>query len=365
MRIRLRNWITSPKRRSTAGSAAFGGLLWLIAIVLFCAPFLRTRDNIGSEAGDWARDKDKDIPFAEDVANYEAAHGTGLAAAIAKASDEYFGQRNPLEVAKTGAKYPLRADGVIDIARLVNGQEEYVLHCIGCHGVNGDGGGPAARYLNPRPRNFRKGLFKFTSTEAGARPQRRDLFQTITRGLAGSAMPEFRLLSEEKRLDLVEYVRWLGLRGEFEQAMLDDAYENEELPDAAEYAQIVNKRWNPENLRSIYPGALETDRNAASVEHGRALFNDSSKGSCFSCHGAGGRGDGPTAGDYKDDWGYPLRPRDLTLGMFRAGAEGADLYRTISAGIKGSPMGSFSGALAPQEIWDLVHFVQSLSKKGS
>ena len=28
-------------------------------------------------------------------------------------------------------------------------------------------------------------------------------------------------------------------------------------------------------------------------------------------------------------------------------------------------MGSFEGALTPQEIWDLVHFIQSLSKQES
>ena len=53
----------------------------------------------------------------------------------------------------------------------------------------------------------------------------------------------------------------------------------------------------------------------------------------------------------------------MTAGTFRAGSEGVDLHRSIAAGIKGTPMGSFEGALTPQEIWDLVHFIQSLSKK--
>ena len=81
---------------------------------------------------------------------------------------------------------------------------------------------------------------------------------------------------------------------------------------------------------------------------------------CVSCHGPEGRGDGPNADAYEDDWGYPIRPRDLTAGVFRAGSEGADLYRTIAVGITGTPMSSFAGALEPEEIWDLVHFVQSL-----
>jgi len=55
-------------------------------------------------------------------------------------------------------------------------------------------------------------------------------------------MPEFRLVNEEKRWDLVEYVRWLSMKGEFEQMMLDDAFENEELPEAAEISEIIIKR---------------------------------------------------------------------------------------------------------------------------
>jgi mono/diheme cytochrome c family protein len=351
------------RRRAAAarrGSAAMAGLFWMLALALFVVPFLRARDDIGSYENDFTRDTvadsdtDKlDVPFADDVANYEQQVAPGLAAHIAAASEHYFGLESPW----------LRDTGAVEFLRIPSGKQNFEIHCVGCHGATGDGGGPAARYLDPRPRNFRKGLFKFTSTDAASRPQRRDLFQTITRGLAGSSMPEFRLVNEEKRWDLVEYVRWLSMKGEFEQMMLDDAYENEELPDAAEISEIIIKRWHPANLRSIFPGVNETPNDAASAERGAKLFNDVAKGSCYSCHGTGGKGDGPTAGDYEDDWGYPIRPRDLTAGTFRAGSEGVDLYRTIAAGIKGTPMGSFEGALTPQEIWDLVHFIQSLSKK--
>lgn len=347
----------APRRR---GNALLSGVLWIAALLLFVVPYLRDRDSIGSYEGDFTRDvkadddKDKiDLPFSTDVADYEAQHGKGLAEAIAKGSEEFFG----LESAW------LRDSGSVEPLRIPSGKLNYEIHCVGCHGAIGDGAGPAARHLNPRPRNFRLGKFKFTSTDASSRPQRRDLFQTITRGLAGSAMPEFRLVNEEKRWDLVEYVRWLSMKGEFEQMMLDQAWEEEEIPNAKELADIVVHRWHPSNLRPIFPGVNETPNDAASVERGRALFTDVAKGSCFSCHGKEGRGDGPTAGDYEDDWGYPIRPRDLSAGTFRAGSESVDLYRTIAAGIKGTPMGSFAGALTSEETWDLVHFIQSLSHK--
>jgi mono/diheme cytochrome c family protein len=350
---------TSPyERRRAARDPLRGGvslalLFWLGAAALFVLPLLRRRDDIGPTAGDFGRDE-ADVPYDEDVANYEKDHGPGLGAVLSQASEQYFGIESPW----------LRDTGAIDFYRIPSGKLNFEIHCVGCHGANGDGGGPAARYLDPRPRNFRKGLFKFSSTESAARPQRADLFQTITRGLAGSSMPEFRLVNEEKRLDLVEYVRWLAMKGEFENLCLNDAYEDEELPSAdglRDNAELVIRRWLPSNLRTVFPGSAETERGQASIDRGRALFTDPTKGSCFSCHGREGRGDGPAAGDFKDDWGYPIRPRDLTAGTFRAGAQGSDLYRTIAVGIKGTPMASFAGALKPDEIWDLVHFVQSLS----
>jgi mono/diheme cytochrome c family protein len=343
----------SSPRPPLRGGAGLGLLFVLAGLALFALPFLRERDSIGVLAGDFGRNLETDFPFDADVAEYEQERGSGIAQAIAESSERYFG----LESAW------LRDSGAVEPLRLPSGRQNYEIHCVGCHAPNGDGGGPAARFLNPRPRNFRRGLFKFTSTPAGARPQRRDLFQTITRGLAGSAMPEFRLVNEEKRWDLVEYVRWLAMKGEFEELMLSGAWEDEELPDAAEMADLVLSRWLPARLATVYPGCAEPPNDAASVERGRAIFNDPAKASCFTCHGPEGRGDGVTADSYADDWGYPIRPRDLTAGTFRAGSTGDDLYRTIATGIKGTPMGSFEGALAPADIWDVVHFIQSLAPR--
>ena len=94
--------------RGTRGSAAFSGLLWLLALALFVAPFLRPADNIGSYEGDFGRDvvpdsdEDKiDVPFAVDVANYEADHGPGLAKHIADASEQLDDGRG---IDRTGAE---------------------------------------------------------------------------------------------------------------------------------------------------------------------------------------------------------------------------------------------------------------------
>ena len=43
-------------------------------------------------------------------------------------------------------------------------------YCVGCHGVNGDGKGPAAAYLDPRPRKLASGRYKIRTTRSGALP---------------------------------------------------------------------------------------------------------------------------------------------------------------------------------------------------
>ena len=44
------------------------------------------------------------------------------------------------------------------------GKAVYERKCIGCHGEKGDGKGPAAELLLPKPRDFTKGLYKIRST---------------------------------------------------------------------------------------------------------------------------------------------------------------------------------------------------------
>lgn len=76
----------------------------------------------------------------------------------------------------------------------------YSTHCASCHGVEGKGDGPAAQGLNPAPSNFhdwaRQGQRSVFS-----------LFNTITLGVPGTAMPSFQgVLSESQRWALAFWV---------------------------------------------------------------------------------------------------------------------------------------------------------------
>ena len=60
------------------------------------------------------------------------------------------------------------------------GQEIYQVNCAVCHGVEGDGNGPAASMFLIRPRDFRTGIYKFRSTPSGSLPTDDDLLRTVT-----------------------------------------------------------------------------------------------------------------------------------------------------------------------------------------
>ena len=160
--------------RGREGAAPLGIVFWMVALALFVLPFLQAPAAPDWDAEDPNRNEETDYPYADDVASFDeyaieedlGLEGT-LAETIATQSEELYGPGSDR----------LRDSGLVDVTRLASGRKEYELHCAGCHSMIGDGAGPAARYLHPRPRNFRKGIYKFKSTSSGERPVRTDLFQ--------------------------------------------------------------------------------------------------------------------------------------------------------------------------------------------
>ncbi|HEY0191677.1 MAG TPA: c-type cytochrome [Kofleriaceae bacterium] len=195
----------------------------------------------------------------------------------------------------------------------------YERFCLACHGVNGDGRGPAAPYLWPPPRAFNRGELKWRSTVAGQPPTRDDLRQTIALGAPGTSMPAFPTLTERQRDDVIDVV--LG----FAPIRTADA-------DAAV------------DLGPPPP---------VDVLRGAELWR--SKG-CPACHGGGASGNGPAS--------FALRtpPYDLTTTLHRPREPGAEAYRaaaakSITTGVGVMP--SFAGAIPPADIWALAdHIVE-------
>ncbi len=273
-------------------------------------------------------------------------------------------------------------DEVVSSLRLRNGANVYRQRCGGCHGVTGDGGGAAAAYLMPKPRDYRKGIFKFTSTPYGMKPSRADLIRTIRRGAKGTSMPAFPWLSEEDLRDVVDYVILLSQRGEVEAyvAMIADAdYEADEDIDPADFVDglsSVQESWADAQGAVVLPVTAEPAYTDESIAAGRQAFL--SRG-CSKCHGEDGKGqtewlsheflaeqnalpeDKRIQINY-DAWGQPAPAADLTARMLHGGRRPIDIYRRIYTGINGTPMPAFGDALAqePETLWNLVHFVLSI-----
>ena len=118
-------------------------------------------------------------------------------------------------------------------------------HCAGCHGISGDGAGPAAAVLDPYPRDFRNGVFKYTSTAGGAKPLREDLLRTLQQGIPGTAMPSFRKLPGEQLDTLLEYVKYLAIRGETELSLLQTVSGRRREPAARHASEIIGEGLSP------------------------------------------------------------------------------------------------------------------------
>src|SRR5260370_42121751 len=94
----------------------------------------------------------------------------------------------------------LSQDLQLDEQTLAKGSALYRHQCLHCHGLNGDGRGATAPWVNPHPRDYRLGRFKFTSSsqqEGRRKPRRNALLRTLREGIDGSSMPSFRLLSDD------------------------------------------------------------------------------------------------------------------------------------------------------------------------
>ncbi len=216
----------------------------------------------------------------------------------------------------------------------------YRKHCVHCHGINGDGRGPTARFLNPYPRDYRQGVFKFKTTYNPAKPTDADLRRVLNNGVPGTSMPSFALLTESEVDALLEYVKYLSIRGEMETKLAQYVYD--ELGEAEKEDEngdpVLDEDGNPVMERPPFDPATDAEQGKVvkeilaevlapwqevadqvinpaedqlpadnrtdeeigeSIAKGRDLFYGT-KANCFTCHGPTGLGDGQQT-DY-DVW---------------------------------------------------------------
>jgi mono/diheme cytochrome c family protein len=250
---------------------------------------------------------------------------------------------------------PLELGGKLVPAETLNrGQVLFRRHCAGCHGRKGDGNGPSAASMTPRPRNFTRGQFKYKSVVGDALPLDGDLLSTVREGLQGTHMPAWSNLSEADLSDTVQYIK------------------------------TFSPRWRQEQTGRPIPTPADPwgagDRDAA-IERGERVYHAQAK--CWECHPAyrprqtiqDWLRQAQTAGGDPAGTAPPIRPdvhrsAEVTtlFGQLTAPDFLEDtlrvrrkrLYRTIAAGVGGTPMPTWSNRLQARELWAVVHYVKQL-----
>lgn len=216
------------------------------------------------------------------------------------------------------------------------GEFVYERNCQVCHGRRGDGQGKWAAEILPKPRSFKHANFKYRSTPFGKLPSDEDLKKTIRGGRSNTAMGMFTKLSERELNAVVEYIKF------FSPKWRDPEFAGKPVdlpPEPDWYADSEERRKHG--------------------ERGRETFNIT----CMPCHGETGDGNGPNAATLKDHLERPMKPADLRNPLLRSGNKPEDLIRVLMTGLNGTPMLSFAETLTPEQMWDLVAFVDRLREK--
>lgn len=298
--------------------------------------------------------------------------------------------------------------GSLDPDQLNRGREAYVLYCYACHGMKGDGDGPAAYGLRPAPRDFRNGMYKFAGVAEGMAHDE-DLKRIIKHGLNGTAMLPWEDIPDSQIDDIVQYLKVLS----------HYAIDEDGEVDAAGWRAVDD---NEMGVRAE-PGEdpWGAGKAAEAVKRGEAVYHG--QANCQQCHAAyitkpeikaaykaTNNGKEMTA-EFRPDLYEPLiqlseytvpvreplaykaatceedsdcngedalcvygkcsrklkvLPPDFTFNELRSvhpGTELQDLFRIVAHGIQGSGMPAWKlQGINDKDLWALSYYVQSLTK---
>ncbi len=248
---------------------------------------------------------------------------------------------------------------------LNEGRENYVHYCYGCHGMDGDGNGPAAAGLRPPPRDFRQGFYKFTGIVTGSGlPHDEDFKRLIRGGLWGTAMLEWNIPDHE--LDsIIQYIKtfsevWYEEDAELGQRVptnTDPWGEKNAAEAIARGEQIYHGFTTCQQCHAAYLTEQEIYEASVAVGTGKPalrenLYQSVLKESEYTLHGE------------RKVW---FLPPDFLYNKVRMGKTVPDLYRTIAAGVPGTAMTSWYNAIptdAPlqgdKDLWAVAYYVKSL-----
>ena len=193
--------------------------------------------------------------------------------------------------------------------RVARGKAVFENKCSGCHGKYGNGRvtaddkastnfNDAYHFLNPQPPQLHaRGLQEPHDAVGRPAARRGHLPHDHARHSQGTdhavvGQPgDGHTLTEQDRWDLVDYVKTFS-----------DRFQKEEVPPP------IGIPVPPHLSTRVVPPEL--------VREGKLVYRVLQ---CWTCHGMGGKGDGPSASALVDDLEVPIRPFDFTTGDFKFG----------------------------------------------
>jgi cytochrome c oxidase cbb3-type subunit II len=90
---------------------------------------------------------------------------------------------------------------------LLHGKQIYLTNCIGCHGIYGDGRGPASAWMKPDPANFQRVELQLAASDG-------QYYQYLLLGLPGTSMPAWGdYLTVNDIWDLINFLRTIPKGG--------------------------------------------------------------------------------------------------------------------------------------------------------
>lgn len=260
--------------------------------------------------------------------------------------------KGPIAVAE--AKSKLSKPWVSTPELVSKGRELFQAQCVACHGAEGQGNGPAAAALNPKPRNFTQNV----GWKNGRKPTM--VFKTLKEGIAGGAMASFATLPADDRWALAAYVLSLGPQPLDKDTPADFAKigvnPNAEGGGAEPEAKTIPVELamkmlsQPEIIAAAHQGLVREARSA-----GAQLYRQS----CASCHGENGQG-----GIKVKTLAMAPSPAYVESMPFHSGSEVLSseqaFVHVVGNGIPGSFMPGY-GNLSGAEMRELYDYVRSLA----
>jgi len=247
------------------------------------------------------------------------------------------------------------------------GHDTYMNHCMQCHGIDGDGKGPASPGMKPPPRSFRYGkapygegsgvFIKFANVTSGEMPNDDDLKRIVRYGLRGTPMLPWDI-SDERLEAVVQYIKTFAPTAWKEPG--------------ATPVKLTSDPW--------------TGREQEAIALGKKLYHGVAQ--CFSCHPAYASleeisaaskeftgnpidsiRENPHLSENQDSsYGVKFMPPDFTKSWIRSGNKASEIYRLLGAGVGGTTMASWKTTLsmtgdekeAEERLWAVAHYVESL-----